>query len=672
MATEPDLSPSRVAHYEIILPIASGGSATVYLARSLLDEKDLEKEKATATWKKRRMASLLHRYVALKLTSAHLRNDRTYSKLLLEEAKLSKNLRHPNVVEAFDMGDSDEGVFLVMEYIPGDSLWGLSRHHAKEEVGGGDLPQGIALKILIDALHGLHAAHEHKDETGRPLNIVHRDFTPHNILVGTDGIGRLTDFGIAKASSRASTTETGFTKGKLQYLAPEQVGDGTPCDRRCDLWSAGVIAWEILTKTRLYSKDDKAVLDPKREDPPRVKTIAPAISQELDDLVARALRVDRDHRISSARDLANELNEAAKKANLLASQDEAAKLVVKLVSAELIERRELLDEARKEREKRPVSAPDVRTMIGMQGPLVQKRPPLPSLPELPTIEDDGHSELRIAVNLKSDAERADLGELGVGDAAAPVSEPDPEVFKSPVVLESERTLAATEAKEKATAKRRRASSHNNNNTNNDDGDNQDKDRSSRASSPLVVVLDRVKPWVSPPWTTQKISVLTAAGGVFLGFIIVLIVASGGKKPDPSDPTTTKGTGAASAGSSAVTIAPDVPSPSGSSSSSSDVSPDETAVLQVKANAPIQSVTVIDRYVDAVVPTQNLNVDLEESERDKMLRLTVTGTDGRTAMATVEPGVREVSVTFESKPKRPATPPTTTGTTKHPWSSTKKK
>src|SRR5262249_40901390 len=157
-------------------PLASGGMATVYLAR-------------------KRGPGGFESRVAVKLTHAHLREQPEWVVGLLHEAKIAARIRHPNVVQILDVDDDELGVFLGMEYVEGDSLAGLMRRVGEE---GSRIPMPIALRVLDDALAGLHSAHTLKDEAGRFLGVVHRDFSPQNILVGADGVSRLTDFGIAK------------------------------------------------------------------------------------------------------------------------------------------------------------------------------------------------------------------------------------------------------------------------------------------------------------------------------------------------------------------------------------------------------------------------------------------------------------------------------------------
>ena len=157
-------------------------------------------------------------------------------------------MQHPMIVPVMDVGQSEDGFYLVMDYVDGASLSEVMKQC-------NPLPRGIALRILSDVLQGLHAAHTAKDEKGRDLGIVHRDFSPQNILVGTDGRSRLTDFGIARATTRAEYTRTGLVKGKVAYMSPEQA-EGKALDARTDVWAAGVVAWEMFSAKRMYPRMD--------------------------------------------------------------------------------------------------------------------------------------------------------------------------------------------------------------------------------------------------------------------------------------------------------------------------------------------------------------------------------------------------------------------------------
>jgi eukaryotic-like serine/threonine-protein kinase len=276
----------RIGRFEILLQIGRGGMARVFLAR-LSGVGGFE------------------RLFALKVLHDHLREERESNAHLLEEAKLAGRLRHPNIVAVVDAGEDRAGVYLVMEYVEGDALSGLM---AAARKGGSRVPEGIALRVLHDAMAGLDASHELRDENGSPLGLVHRDFSPQNILVGTDGVARLTDFGIAKiARSSASAgvvTQEGLVKGKARYMSPEQAR-GRRLDRRSDIWAAGVVAWELLAGEDLFPRGDDtaAICSIVSDTPRRLRSVRPEISSEVDDCIARALSPDPDQRFATLEEM---------------------------------------------------------------------------------------------------------------------------------------------------------------------------------------------------------------------------------------------------------------------------------------------------------------------------------------------------------------------------------
>ena len=259
--------PERIGCYEVLVPLGTGGMATVYLARA-------------------EVVPGVPREYALKLMHAHLRGDPEWATHLLDEARIAARVRHPNVVQVVEAGDDPLGLFLVLEYVAGDTLSGLSRAVRRLDR---ELPLRVSGRILIDALTGLNAAHELEDEAGAPLGLVHRDFSPQNILVGIDGVGRLTDFGIAKAPG-GQVTATGMLKGKVSYMSPEQAR-GQRVDQRCDVWAAGVIAWELLAGRRLFPNrnDTETLLAVVSSTPPHLREVKPEIPEALDALIAHAL-----------------------------------------------------------------------------------------------------------------------------------------------------------------------------------------------------------------------------------------------------------------------------------------------------------------------------------------------------------------------------------------------
>ena len=319
-ARSPPLFPERIGRYDVLLPVASGGMGTVYLAR------------ATSI-------GGFEREVAIKLMHAHLKENASFARELVEEAKLTVRIRHPNVVSVIDVGEDPFGVYLVMDYVEGDTLAGLHRR----AVASADrrLPVRFGLKLLLDALAGLQAAHELRDGSGALAGLVHRDFSPQNILVGVDGIGRLTDFGIAKAATRISETSTGIIKGKIAYMAPEQTR-GAPVDRRTDVWAAGVVAWQIIAGRKLHPTDDNDVATLLRiasVPPPRLREVEPSVPELLDQCVAKALAMNVEDRWPTAQAFKQALQEACRAHGEVAETEEVADFVSRIVEPVILERR---------------------------------------------------------------------------------------------------------------------------------------------------------------------------------------------------------------------------------------------------------------------------------------------------------------------------------------------
>lgn len=316
-------APDHVGRYEILLPLGTGGMATVYLARVLVVDD-------------------LYRNVALKLMHPHLRTEDGQSTAqLIGEAKLAASIRHPNVVPVLEVGEDPHGVFLVMDYVEGDTLSGIVRAAL---IDGATLPLRIVARILSDALLGLHAAHELTSAEGAPLSLVHRDVSPQNLLVGTDGISRLTDFGIAKVATQLDATASGVVKGKVGYMAPEQAL-GRRVDRRADVWAAGVIAWEMLAMRRMHGPEDQmaTLLRVVSEKPPRVRDVRPDLPQTVDDAIASALTIDTGQRCPSALELRHRLLEAWKEIGPVADTAEVGEYIWGLVGPKLEARRKRVE-----------------------------------------------------------------------------------------------------------------------------------------------------------------------------------------------------------------------------------------------------------------------------------------------------------------------------------------
>jgi serine/threonine protein kinase len=229
LAPAPAVTAPRIGRYEVLGEIASGGMATVYVARSIGPRG-------------------FSRVVALKRLHPHLAADDDFVRMFLDEARIASGLRHPNVVATLDIDDS-EGLSLVMEYVEGMSLLDLTRAATERNER---LSVGVSVRITLDVLAGLQAAHDLVDDEGHPAGVVHRDVSPHNVLLDRTGTARITDFGIARATTRLAHTRDGRVKGKLSYMSPEQV-TGDAYDHRADVFAAGVVAWELLSGRRLFT-----------------------------------------------------------------------------------------------------------------------------------------------------------------------------------------------------------------------------------------------------------------------------------------------------------------------------------------------------------------------------------------------------------------------------------
>jgi tetratricopeptide (TPR) repeat protein len=251
------------------------------------------------------------RVVAIKQLYANFARDPNFRSMFLDEARLVARIRHAHVVSTLDVIDQDGELFLVMEYVHGPSLARVVR-----DLGGRgeSMPIGVAASIVGDALEGLHAAHEARSEVGAPLCIVHRDVSPPNVIVGTDGIGRVLDFGVAHAADRLGRTVPGQVKGKPSYMAPEQA-QGEEVDRRVDVYAASAVLWELLAGERVFQAESAAgvMLRHVHETPEPPSRRRAGIPAELDALVLRGLAKRPDDRFATAREMAEALEKAVER-----------------------------------------------------------------------------------------------------------------------------------------------------------------------------------------------------------------------------------------------------------------------------------------------------------------------------------------------------------------------
>ncbi len=275
--------------YTLLKKIASGGMGQVLLAKK--GEGDFEK------------------LVVLKRILPHLVEDEEFFAMFRDEAKITMRLDHPNIARINEFGVEAGVHYIEMEYVAGEDLRRLEKRAAAVETG---IPIGVVLRVIADAAAGLDFAHKAKDAKGVPLNLVHRDVSPQNVLIGFDGSVKLIDFGVAKAAGRAQHTATGILKGKFPYMSPEQA-EGLDLDARSDVFALGIVLWEQLTGRRLFKgENDIATQRLVREcvvaAPSQVEPSSPA---GLDAIVLKALAKKREDRFSDAAQLRMALEEFA-------------------------------------------------------------------------------------------------------------------------------------------------------------------------------------------------------------------------------------------------------------------------------------------------------------------------------------------------------------------------
>jgi len=274
--------------------------------------------------------------VAIKCMHPQLARDPDFVESFLDEARMASRIHHNNVVATLDVLAKDDELFMVMEYVVGEPLSRLLQVRPS-------VPIPIACAIVRDLLRGLHAAHEARGDDGEPLDLVHRDVSPQNVLVGVDGVARVLDFGIAKAVGSRNVTEKGVVKGKAAYMAPEQIY-GEPLSRRADIYGAGAVLWELLVGKPLYPHgSDAAALAKALELPIEAPGMAkPGIEPQLDAIVMRALERDADARYPDATTMASELTELGE----LATPEQVGVWVQDLAEDTLERRAVMLETAR--------------------------------------------------------------------------------------------------------------------------------------------------------------------------------------------------------------------------------------------------------------------------------------------------------------------------------------
>ncbi len=294
--------PSNIGRYEVVERLAIGGMAEVYLACD-------------------RGPHGVSRVVVIKRILPHLAENQAMIRMFLHEARVATRIQHPNVVQIIDVGEDHGQPYIVMEYVLGSTLREVTNEARRQERG---LPAQVALYWMIQACSGAHAAHELSDGQGRPAGLVHRDLTPHNLIVDNQAHVKLLDFGIAKGQDDGDFTRTGVLKGKLRYMSPEQA-EQRPLDRRSDIFTLGIVTWELLAGTRMFDRPTElatmqAIVT---GDVPSLGDLRPDLPKALIQAVNKSLAVDREDRYPTAEAMRWAIAEAAREAGLITTAEPA-------------------------------------------------------------------------------------------------------------------------------------------------------------------------------------------------------------------------------------------------------------------------------------------------------------------------------------------------------------
>ena len=325
-----DRLPRRFGRYLLFDKIGEGGMARIYLGRT---KTDLGGE----------------RLAVVKQILPMLSSSSEFSRLLIDEAKLAARLSHGNVVQVFDLGREDDTLYIAMEYVEGFDLRQLLLFCSKSST---PLPIEFALLIIVETLRALDFAHRKKDDDGKPLGIVHRDVSPSNVLLSFDGEVKLCDFGIARAIGAGFDLPPEAIQGKAGYMSPE-AARGDALDARSDVFSVGIMLWELVAGRRLYGKS--ATLDHAREaEVPPLPARGYPEEEQLHAVVARALAKERDQRFLSARDMLRELEDYVRKARLVASPLRFGEWLTHQFGGEILEWRRARERAAKALEVGPL------------------------------------------------------------------------------------------------------------------------------------------------------------------------------------------------------------------------------------------------------------------------------------------------------------------------------
>lgn len=280
-------APQKLGKFTLIRKLAQGGMAEIFLANQ-------------------EGPSGFQKQLVIKRILPHLADDTKFVEMFLDEARIAAQFNNPNIVQIYDLGEVEGAYFIAMEYIDG---YDLSQIIERASQFGKRVPSQIAARIIADSLGGLHYAHSFKDPgTGEALRLVHRDISPQNLLVNKDGVVKLVDFGVAKAKTSSSKTQTGAVKGKFSYMAPEQIA-GEELDGRCDIFAMGIVLYELLLGVRPFGEhsDLMAITAIVHQAPKNPREIDESFPVELEQILNRSLAKARAERYATALDMQRDL-----------------------------------------------------------------------------------------------------------------------------------------------------------------------------------------------------------------------------------------------------------------------------------------------------------------------------------------------------------------------------
>ncbi len=364
----------QVGRYHVVGRLATGGMAEVLLGKMYGPEG-------------------FEQPVVLKRILPHLASEPLFRNMFVREARLAAHVRHPNVVRVFELMEEGQELFLVMEYLEGETAAELQRHVRGDQT---KLPVGLGAFIVAEAAAGLYAAHEVTDLQGRPQRLVHRDVSPQNIFVTYGGEVKVIDFGIAKAADQMVKTSFATIKGKFTYMSPEQTR-GEVLDQRSDIFSLGTVLYELTTLRRLFARANptKTVDAICREPIVPPSELVPGYPPELERVCMKALERDPERRYESALSMRRDLLEALREFHPSAApKEELASLMTELFSHRRDDKIEMLRSSHMDMTPAPVSAESAQAGESTEGDRTTKRESPSARQATPVTHDEGERTRR--------------------------------------------------------------------------------------------------------------------------------------------------------------------------------------------------------------------------------------------------------------------------------------